>query len=144
MTNKHGTVKLFTFSFEIDAPNIISCAPKIFSCVPKNLHLVAQVLPNSNLNFEPWCYITYIYARTYMYRWNMKKLYTSDFPRKPFFIIKSGWLIHFFHYSVYWCLCVSISFTFYCYSIILNASLAFFLRKQCTLPTTVEMGKINN
>ena len=54
MTNKRGTVKLFTFSFEIDAPNIISCAPKIFSCAPKNLHLVAQVLPNSNLNFEPW------------------------------------------------------------------------------------------
>ena len=53
MTNKRGTVKLFTFSFEIDAPNIISCAPKIFSCAPKNLHLVAQVLPNSNLNFEP-------------------------------------------------------------------------------------------
>ena len=54
MTNKRGTVKLFTFSFEIDAPNIISCAPKIFSCAPKNLHLVAQVLPDSNLNFEPW------------------------------------------------------------------------------------------
>ena len=53
MTNKRGTVKLFTFSFEIDAPNIISCAPKIFSCVPKNLHLVAQVLTKSNLNFEP-------------------------------------------------------------------------------------------
>ena len=34
MTNKRGTVKLFTFSFEIDAPNIISCAPKI-SCGPK-------------------------------------------------------------------------------------------------------------
>ena len=48
-----GTVKLFTFSFEIDAPNIVTCAPKIFSCAPKNLHLVAQVLPNSNLNFEP-------------------------------------------------------------------------------------------
>ena len=54
MTNKRGTVKLFTFSFEIDAPNIISCAPRIFSCAPKNLHLVAPVLPNSNLNFEPW------------------------------------------------------------------------------------------
>ena len=60
VTNKRGTVKLFTFSFEIDAPNIISCAPKIFSCAPKisavrlfNLHLVAQVLPNSNLDFEP-------------------------------------------------------------------------------------------
>ena len=26
---------LFTFSFEIDAPNIISCGPKIFSCTPK-------------------------------------------------------------------------------------------------------------
>ena len=35
MTNKRGTVKLFTFSFEIDAPNIIRCAPKIFSCAPK-------------------------------------------------------------------------------------------------------------
>ena len=29
------TVKLFTFSFEIGAPNIISRAPKIFSCAPK-------------------------------------------------------------------------------------------------------------
>ena len=37
MTNKRGTVKLFTFSFEIDAPNIISCASKIFGCVPKIL-----------------------------------------------------------------------------------------------------------
>ena len=35
MTYKRGTVKLFTFSFEIDAPDIISCAPKIFSCAPK-------------------------------------------------------------------------------------------------------------
>ena len=35
MTNKRGTVPLFTFPFEIDAPNIISCAPKIFGCVPK-------------------------------------------------------------------------------------------------------------
>ena len=34
MTNKRGTVKIFTFSFEIDAPNIISCAPTI-SCGPK-------------------------------------------------------------------------------------------------------------
>ena len=49
------SVKLFTFSFEIEALNVtcISCAPKIFSYAPKNLHLVAQVLPNSNLNFEP-------------------------------------------------------------------------------------------
>ena len=53
MTFKRGTVKLVTFSFEIDAPNIVSCATKIFSCAPKNLHLVAQVLPNSNLKFEP-------------------------------------------------------------------------------------------
>ena len=35
MTNKRGTVKLLTFSFEMDAPNIISCAPKIFSCAPE-------------------------------------------------------------------------------------------------------------
>ena len=35
MTNKRGTVKLFTSSFEIDAPSIISCASKIFSCEPK-------------------------------------------------------------------------------------------------------------
>ena len=53
MTNKRGTVKLFTFSFETDDPNITSSAPNIFSSAPKNLHLVAQVLPNSNLNFEP-------------------------------------------------------------------------------------------
>ena len=58
MTYKLGTVKLFAFPFEIDTPNIISCAPQFFSCapkisaVPKNLHLVVQVLPNSNLNFE--------------------------------------------------------------------------------------------
>ena len=78
-----------------------------------------------------------------MYSWNMKKLYTSDFPRKSFFIIKSGWLIHFLHHSLYWCLCVSISSTFYCYSIILNVSLAFFPCKQCTLPTTLEKGKVN-
>ena len=54
MTYKHGTVKLFTFSFEIDASNIVSCAPKIFSHAPNNLQLVAQVLLNSNLNFESW------------------------------------------------------------------------------------------
>ena len=35
MTNKRGTVKLFTFSFGIDAPKIITCAPNIFSCAPK-------------------------------------------------------------------------------------------------------------
>ena len=35
MTNKRGTVELFTFSFGIDAPNIITCAPNIFSCAPK-------------------------------------------------------------------------------------------------------------
>ena len=35
MTDKRGTVKLFTFFSEIYAPNIISCAPKIFSCAPK-------------------------------------------------------------------------------------------------------------
>ena len=59
MTCKCRTVTLFPFFFEIDAPNIISCGPKIFShapklsaCAPKILNLVAQVLPNSNLNFE--------------------------------------------------------------------------------------------
>ena len=61
MTYIHGIVKPFTSSFEIDAPNIASCAPKIFSCVPKNLHLVAQVLPNSNLNFEPCTPESFIY-----------------------------------------------------------------------------------
>ena len=30
-------VKFFTFSFEKDPPNTISCAPKIFSCAPKIL-----------------------------------------------------------------------------------------------------------
>ena len=34
-TYKRGTVKLFTFSFEIDAPDIISCAPKISAVRPK-------------------------------------------------------------------------------------------------------------
>ena len=69
-----------------------------------------------------------------------KKLYTFDFLKKTFSSLN--------RYDCYifrtWCLCVSISFTFYCYSIILMASLAFFCRKQCTLLTTLEMGKINN
>ena len=34
-------VKFFTFSFEKDPPNTMSCAPKIFSCAPKIL--VAQL-----------------------------------------------------------------------------------------------------
>ena len=34
MTYKRGPVKLLTFSFEQDAPNIISCAPKILICAP--------------------------------------------------------------------------------------------------------------
>ena len=29
MTNKRGTVKLFTFSFEIDAPNIINSIKRL-------------------------------------------------------------------------------------------------------------------
>ena len=66
MTNKRGAVKLFTFSFEIDVPNIISCAPKIFTSAPKNLYLVAQVLPNSNLNFEPCKHHCHIVAFTVM------------------------------------------------------------------------------
>ena len=37
MTYKRGTVKLFTFSFEKDAPNIVICAPTIFSGGPKIL-----------------------------------------------------------------------------------------------------------
>ena len=36
MAYKRGTVKLFPFLFEIDAPKIVSCAPKIFGCAPKN------------------------------------------------------------------------------------------------------------
>ena len=44
MTNKRGTVKLFTFSFEIDAPNIISCAPKIFSRAPKIFSCAPKIL----------------------------------------------------------------------------------------------------
>ena len=38
MTNKRGTVKLRTFSLEMDAPNIISCAPKI-SAVRLNIYI---------------------------------------------------------------------------------------------------------
>ena len=64
MTNKRGTVKLFTFSFDSDAPNIISCAPKIFSSASKNLYLVAQVLPNPNFNFEP-CIVAKLFTNTH-------------------------------------------------------------------------------
>ena len=52
MTNKRGTVKLFTFSFEIDAPNIINCAPKIFSCAPKNLHYYSGSISAPKLKFK--------------------------------------------------------------------------------------------
>ena len=52
MTNKRGTLKLFTFSFEIDAPNIISCAPKIFSCAPKNLHYYSGSTSAPKLKFK--------------------------------------------------------------------------------------------
>jgi len=52
MTNKRGTVKLFTFSFEIDAPNIISCAPKIFSCAPTKLTSGSTSAPK--LKFKLW------------------------------------------------------------------------------------------
>ena len=67
MTNKHGTVKLFTFSFEIDAPNIISCAPKTFSCVPKNLHLVAQDSA-PKLKFKLWALMLHnVHLRPYIH-----------------------------------------------------------------------------
>ena len=61
MTNKWGTVKLFTFSFGIDPPNIISCAPKIFSCAPKNVHFISNFLSSGLqmdhgfLTGQSWC-----------------------------------------------------------------------------------------
>ena len=52
------------------------------------------------------------YARPYMYSRNVEKLYTFCFRKKPFFIIKSGWLIQFSHYiGDHSCF-----FTFYYYS----------------------------
>ena len=85
MTYIRGIVKLFTSSFEIDAPNIASCAPKIFSCVPKNLHLVAQVLPNSNLNFEPWM-LHNVQLRPYIHvPLKYEKIIYFWFPKKAFF-----------------------------------------------------------
>ena len=82
MTYIRGTVKLFTSSFEIDAPNIASCAPKIFSCVPKNLHLVAQVLPNSNLNFEPCTPESFIYF-TFLHQKNSTAIYAEGGKPSP-------------------------------------------------------------
>ena len=80
MTNKRGTVKLFTFSFEIDDPNIISCPPKIFSCAPKNLHLVAQMLQNSNINFEPCngdAFYVGSYPTVYNLLFSLQKLWSN-------------------------------------------------------------------
>ena len=77
MTNQRGTVKLFTFSFEIDAPNSINCAPRIFSCVPKNLHLVAQVLPNSNLNFEPCVDAAHHSLKDYTLSYTHRRIYLA-------------------------------------------------------------------
>ena len=56
------------------------------------------------------------------YSWNVEKLYTFHFLKKPFFIVKSGWLIHFSHSFGVFAL-VLISVTFHC-SIILMVSLA--------------------
>ena len=58
-------------------------------------------------------------------------------------------------FALYWCSCVSISFIFLLYLLFHNYSLLLFhnsdgvtklfFLKHCTLlPTTLEMGKINN
>jgi len=57
MTNKRGTVKLFTFSFEIDSPNIISCAPRIFSCAPKISAVRLGSTSAPKLKFKLWALI---------------------------------------------------------------------------------------
>ena len=64
------------------------------------------------------------------------------FPEKVFFIIKSERMIHFspLLIGVFVLVCP----LFFYYSIILMTSLAFFPRKHCTLPTTLEIGKIHN
>ena len=72
-----------------------------------------------------------------MYSWNIEKLYIFYFLKKPFSIIKSGWLIHFLHLIGVFVLIFLLLFH------ILMASLAFFFsRKHCTLPTTLKMGCI--
>ena len=49
--HKRGKVKLFTFSFEQAAPNILSCAPKIFSCAPTILAVRLKIYIGS---FQKW------------------------------------------------------------------------------------------
>ena len=72
--------------------------------------------------------------------WYNKNIFL--FPEKVFFIIKSEWMIHFspLLIGVFVLVC---PLSFY-YPIILMTSLAFFPRKYCTLPTTLEIGKIHN
>ena len=87
------------------------------------------------------------YACAYIYTWHSGKihvLYYFLFCEKAFFIIKLGWLIHFLHYTVFWCPCVSISFILLFRFHNSVESLAFFSQEHCTLPTTLEMSKIYN
>ena len=64
------------------------------------------------------------------YSWNMEKLYTFYFLKKPFFIVKSGWLIHFSHSFGVFAL-VLISVTFHC-SIILRGTQRKFSENICS------------
>ena len=64
------------------------------------------------------------------YSWNVEKLYTFHFLKKPFFIVKSGWLIHFSHSFGVFAL-VLISVTFHC-SIILRGTQRKFSENICS------------
>ena len=76
--------------------------------------------------------------------WKNTRIIYVLFCEKAFFIIKLGWLIHFLHYTVFWCPCVSISFILLFRFHNSVESLAFFSQEHCTLPTTLEMSKIYN
>ena len=59
-------------------------------------------------------------------------------------MIKSGRLIHFLYDTVFWCPCVSIFFILLFRFRKSLESLTFFSQEHCTLPTTLEMSKLDN
>ena len=76
--------------------------------------------------------------------WKNTRIIYVLFSEKAFFMIKSGWLIHFLYDTVFWCPCVSIFFILLFRFHNSFESLTFFSQEHCTLLTTLEMSKINN
>lgn len=84
------------------------------------------------------------YARTYVCSLCMDSCYIF-YKKKNYHLI--GMTDAFFFFCTSWCLCVKISFILLLFNNSVGVTGLFFYRKQstdCTLPTTLEIGKIKN